>query len=79
MRGIAGDEDGVPIRRSPRHVLSRQHSARARDVLDNHGPALRIPELLRENARQSIGGAPWREGNNELDGSLRILLRRRLI
>ena len=77
MRRVAGDEHGMPVGRSARHVRRRGLAAGARDVLDDDRPALRGIELLAQDARKRIGRAAGGERDDELDRPRRKILRRR--
>src|SRR5262249_44515118 len=75
VSGVGGDEDGVAVRRGPRHVLRGEEAARARLVVDDDRLLRVHGHLLSERARELVRGAPGSERHHEGDGLGGIVLR----
>ena len=64
-----GDEDRVAVRRRLGHGVDAERAAGAGAVLDHHGLAERLGELLADEARADIGDAAGRERHDDADGA----------
>jgi len=70
--GIRHQQNRAAVRLGALDRFGSDHRAAARAILDHHGRSLRAADLLRHQARENVGAAAGRVGNDDLDRPRRL-------
>jgi len=76
MRGVGTHHQRVAVRRAARDFLGADAAECAGTILDQHGLAERVLQMLADQPRDVVGAGPGREGHDDLDLPLREVVRR---